>query len=121
MRRRPPRSKRTDTLVPDTTLFRSTVGAELSLWSPLLRHWLLWMRRECPDIAVSAQIDASERLMERVQDGSLDIAVLYVAPSRPGVLALLLFEDKLVLGRTTPTNPTLAPDNPVPIDWKRDA
>src|SRR3546814_8881798 len=23
-----------------------TVGAELSLWSPLLRHWLLWMRRE---------------------------------------------------------------------------
>src|SRR3546814_1523066 len=86
MRRRPPRSKRTDTLVPDTTLFRSTVGAELSLWSPLLRHWLLWMRRECPDIAVSAQIDASERLMERVQDGSLDIAVLYAAPSRPGVI-----------------------------------
>src|SRR5690606_11987333 len=30
-----------------------TVGAELSLWSPLLRHWLLWMRRECPEIAVS--------------------------------------------------------------------
>src|SRR3546814_8837197 len=26
-----------------------TVGAELSLWSPLLRHWLLWMRRECPE------------------------------------------------------------------------
>ena len=26
-----------------------TVGAELSLWSPLLRHWLLWMRRECVD------------------------------------------------------------------------
>src|SRR3546814_7398953 len=61
-----------------------TVGAELSLWSPLLRHWLLWMRRECPDIAVSAQIDASERLMERVQDGSLDIAVLYAAPSQIG-------------------------------------
>src|SRR3546814_17405434 len=76
-----------------------TVGAELSLWSPLLRHWLLWMRRECPDIAVSAQIDASERLMERVQDGSLDIAVLYAAPSRPGVLAALLFEEKLEIGR----------------------
>ena len=54
-----------------------TIGAELSLWSPLLRHWLLWMRRECPEIAVSTQIDASERLMEQVQDGSLDVAVIY--------------------------------------------
>ena len=34
-----------------------TIGAELSLWSPLLRHWLIWMRRECPDIAVSTQIE----------------------------------------------------------------
>ena len=39
-----------------------TVGAELSLWSPLLRHWLLWMRRECAEIAVSTHIEASERL-----------------------------------------------------------
>jgi DNA-binding transcriptional LysR family regulator len=81
-----------------------TVGAELSLWNPLLRHWLLWMRRECPEIAVSTQIDVSERLMEQVQDGTLDVAVLYAAPSRPGIIAELLFEEKLVLVRTTPTN-----------------
>lgn len=94
-----------------------TVGAELSLWSPLLRHWLLWMRRECPEIAVSVQIGAPERLMERVQDGSLDIAVLYAAPSRPGVIAELLFEEKLVLVRTTPANTSLSPEDHVQIDW----
>lgn len=94
-----------------------TIGAELSLWSPLLRHWLLWMKRQCPEIAVSAQIDSSERLMEQVQDGSLDVAVLYAAPRRPGVIAELLFEEKLVLVRTTPVDQALCPENHVHIDW----
>lgn len=97
-----------------------TIGAELSLWSPLLRHWLLWMRRECPQIAVSARIDTSERLMEQVQDGSLDVAVIYAAPRRPGMIAELLFEEKLVLVRTTPTDRPLAPEDHVRIDWGED-
>ena len=94
-----------------------SVGAELSLWSPLLRHWLLWMRRECPEIAIRTQIDTSERLMGQVQDGSLDLAVIYAAPSRPGVIAELLFEEKLVLARTTPTTTERTPQDHVEIDW----
>ena len=94
-----------------------SVGAELSLWNPLLRHWLLWMRRECPEIAIRTQIDTSERLMGQVQDGSLDLAVIYAAPSRPGVIAELLFEEKLVLARTTPTTTELTPQDHVQIDW----
>lgn len=95
----------------------ATVGSELSLSSPLLRHWLLWMRRECPQIAVSTDIDVSERLMEQVQDGSLDAAVLYAAPSRPGIIAELLFEEKLVLARTTPQDNPLTPEDYVQVDW----
>ena len=97
-----------------------TIGAELSLWSPLLRHWLLWMRRECPEIAVSTRIDISERLMERVQDGSLDVAVIYAPPRRPGMIAELLFEEKLVLARTTPASQTLRPEDHVEINWGDD-
>jgi DNA-binding transcriptional LysR family regulator len=97
-----------------------TIGAELSLWSPLLRHWLLWMRRECPEFAVSTQIDSAENLVEQVQDGSLDVAVLYGAPRRPGVIAELLFEEKLVLVRTTPTDRVLGPEDHVRIDWGED-
>jgi len=97
-----------------------TIGAELSLWSPLLRHWLLWMRRECLEIAVSTRIDTAERLMEQVQDGSLDVAVLYAAPRRPGVIAELLFEEKLVLVRTTPADRVLGPEDHVHIDWGED-
>jgi DNA-binding transcriptional LysR family regulator len=94
-----------------------TVGVELSLWSPLLRHWLLWMRRECPELAVSARIDDSQRLMDQVQSGALDVAVLYAAPRRPGVVTELLFEEKLVLVRTTPLRKALRPEDRVFVDW----
>lgn len=94
-----------------------TLGAELSLWNPLLRNWLLWMRRECPEFAVSTRIDAGERLIEQVIDGSLDAAILYAAPSRPGLVTELLFEEKLVLVRTAPAEAPLNPEDHVEIDW----
>jgi DNA-binding transcriptional LysR family regulator len=97
-----------------------TIGAELSLWSPLLRHWLLWMRRECPDLAVKTQIDSAGALIDQVQDGSLDIAIVYAAPRRPGVIAELLFEEKLVLVRTTPTRKPLRAEERVYVDWGKD-
>ena len=97
-----------------------TIGAELSLWSPLLKLLLLWMRRECPEFAVKAQIAGGQELMDRVQDGTLDLAVLYGAPKRPGVVTELLFEEKLVLARTTPMKYDLTPDDHVDIDWGAD-
>lgn len=97
-----------------------TIGVELSLWSPLLHHWLLWMRRECPEVAVSTHIESADRLMGQVQDGALDVAVLYAAPRRPGVIAELLFEEKLVHVRTTPIDRALEPQDHVHIDWGED-
>ncbi len=76
-----------------------TLGAELSLWSPLLNHWLLWMRRECPSVGVSTKIDSAERLIDQVLDGSLDVAVVYGSPRRSGLITELLFEERLILVR----------------------
>jgi DNA-binding transcriptional LysR family regulator len=97
-----------------------TIGAELSQWSPLMRQWLLWMRRECPEIAISAHIDSADRLMEQVQEGSLDAAILYAAPARTGIVAELLFEEKLVLVRTTSSDRLLAAEDHVQVDWGED-
>lgn len=93
------------------------IGAEHSIWSPVLRHWLLWMRRECPEFAVSTRIDSAHCLMEQVQEGALDIAILYAAPHKAGVVAELLFEEKLVLVRTAPADRRLGPEDHVRIDW----
>ena len=97
-----------------------TIGAELSQWNPLMRNWLVWMRRECPELAISAHIDSAERLMEEVQEGALDFAILYAAPARPGVIAELLFEERLVLVRTTPADHPLRPEDHVEVDWGED-
>jgi len=93
-----------------------TIGGELSLWNPLLKHWLVWMRRECPQFAVSARIGAAEHLLEQVQDGLLDVAVVYGARPRAGLIAELLFEEKLVLVRTAGPRP-LGDEDQVRIDW----
>jgi LysR family transcriptional regulator, flagellar master operon regulator len=94
-----------------------TIGAELSQWNPLMRNWLIWMRRECPELAISAHIDSADRLMDQVQEGALDFAILYAAPVRPGIIAELLFEERLVLVRTPPTDEPLRTEDHVEVDW----
>jgi DNA-binding transcriptional LysR family regulator len=110
------RARRTVALAPGRERV-VTIGAELSQWNPLMRHWLLWMRRECPEIAVSAYVDTADSLMAQVQEGALDVAILYAAPARSGVVAELLFEEKLVLARTAPADQPLSADDHVHVDW----
>jgi LysR family transcriptional regulator, flagellar master operon regulator len=94
-----------------------TIGGEHSLWNPLLRDWLVWMRRECADVAVRAQIDVADRLMEQVQDGVIDVAVLYAPPRRPGIVAELLADEKLVAATTSAGELDPPLDDYVYVDW----
>jgi DNA-binding transcriptional LysR family regulator len=97
-----------------------TIGGEHSLWNPLLSDWLLWMRQQCPDVAVRVQIDVADRLMEQVQDGTLDLAVLYAPTRRPGIVAELLMDEKLVAVSTARHGPDLFADGYVSVDWGED-
>jgi DNA-binding transcriptional LysR family regulator len=92
------------------------IGSEFSLWNPLFADWLLWMRRECPDIAIRASVDTAGRLLDRVQDGSLDVAVLYRPPQRAECVLELISEEKLVLV-TTAEDGVLRPQDYVYVDW----
>ena len=93
-----------------------SVGGELSLWHPLLADWLIWMHHECPKIALRAEVDAPIRLLDRVQDGSLDLAVLYNPPQRPDLIADLLVEEKLIMV-TTASERLMNPEDYVYVDW----
>jgi len=92
------------------------VGGQFSLWSPLMADLLLWMRRECPDLAVQMEVDAPDRLLDRVQDGTLDLAVLYSPPTRPDLVMELIAEEKLMMVTTDPDGRLLT-DHYVYIDW----
>jgi DNA-binding transcriptional LysR family regulator len=93
-----------------------TVGGEHSLWDPLLLDWLVWMKTECSDVAIRAHVDVPERLIDQVQEGMVDLAVLYAPPSRAGLVAELLQEEALVAVTTGPRADTAA-DDYVFVDW----
>lgn len=94
-----------------------TIGGEHSVWDPLLRNWLVWMREECADIAVRAQVDVQERLIDQVQEGVIDLAVVYAPPPRTGVVEELLLEEMLVAVTTDPAGEVISPDDYVFVDW----
>ncbi len=93
-----------------------SVGGEPSIWHPLLADWLIWMHQVCPAVALRADVDAPDRLLDRVQDGSLDMAVLYHPPQRPGLVCELLMEEKLVLVSSA-ADGGLDPACYVYVDW----
>ena len=94
-----------------------TVGGEHSLWKPLLENWLVWMRNECADVAVRAQIDVPERLIDQVQEGIVDLAVLYAPPRRTGVVAELLVDEALVAVTTDAAGGEGSSGDYVFVDW----
>jgi LysR family transcriptional regulator, flagellar master operon regulator len=93
------------------------VGAEYSLWNPLIRDWLIWMRTECVDVAIRAHIGVADDLVEQVQDGVVDIAVVYAPPQRPGIVSELLLDEKLVAVSTDSDRRELIGEDYVYVNW----
>jgi DNA-binding transcriptional LysR family regulator len=94
-----------------------TVGCEMSLWTPLLLDWLLWMRRVAPQLAVRTEVAAAARLLDDVVAGALDIAVAYAPQHRPGLKVELLIEERLLLVTTAKSGRVPRAEEYVYIDW----
>lgn len=74
-----------------------SVGGQPSLWDGFLFEWLAWMRENIPDIAVTATTGSSIGLMDRLIEGTLDLAIMYRPTNRPGLIIEHLFDEELVL------------------------
>jgi DNA-binding transcriptional LysR family regulator len=92
------------------------IGGELSLWHPLLADWLVWMHRNCPEIALRAEVGHPGHLLDQVQDGTLDVALLYNPPQRAGLVTELLLEEKLIMV-TSSADQQMRPDAYIYVDW----
>jgi len=90
------------------------IGAENSLWDPLLLRWLLWMRRAQPDVALRAHVGLPETVIDQVAGGIIDIGVVYAPRHRPGLRIELLMEERLVMLRSTGD---AGQDDFVQVDW----
>jgi DNA-binding transcriptional LysR family regulator len=92
------------------------IGGELSLWSPLLANWLIWMRRHQPSIALRAAVNTPRQLLDDIRHGELDLAVLYNPPLQTDLAVELLTEEKLVMV-TSSRKRTFQPESYIHIDW----
>ncbi|WP_411034152.1 LysR family transcriptional regulator [Shinella sp. BYT-45] len=93
------------------------VGGEMSLWNPLMLDWLVWMKRQCPQIAIHAQVGLPDQLLEQLRTGVLDVAVLYAPKLMPGFRIELLEEEHLVLVRKAPGPGESGESDYVHVDW----
>lgn len=97
-----------------------TIGGEVSLWSSMLLNWIIRVRKSRPKLVLRTQVDTVTRLLDRVQSGTLDIAVAYSPHRRPGVDIALILEEELVAVSTTPGCSGLQVDDYVFVDWGPD-
>lgn len=96
-----------------------TLGGEHSLWSALLLNWLVCLRRDRPLLTLRTQVDTPSNLLDAVQQGSVDAAIMYSPHRRAGVTTELVLEEELVAVTTKPCS-HLGLDNYVYVDWGPD-
>jgi LysR family transcriptional regulator, flagellar master operon regulator len=94
-----------------------TVGGRFGLWEQLLLKWLPLMRERAPDISIRAVIGLEADLMQNLVEGRLDIGVMYVPQSRPGLKIEPLFEERLVLVSANGTGHSKPGAGYVYVDW----
>lgn len=80
-----------------------TLGAEISLWNPLLLNWLSALRDVLPDVALRIEVGEPRSLHERLEQGVLDAVLVHQPDYWPGMQVEQLLEEKLILVRAPHT------------------
>lgn len=94
------------------------LGAQVSLWERLVLDWISWMRDHAPDVALRVEADYSPSQMQQLQDGLLDIGVMYQPRQTPGLAIEKLMDETLVLVATKPRDVSQAwREDYVFVDW----
>jgi DNA-binding transcriptional LysR family regulator len=90
---------RADMALPQGHRARLSVGAEASLWNPLLFNWICWMREHRPEVALNTEVDNAQALFARLENRVLDLALVHRPDYFPGLQVEQLLEEKLVMVR----------------------
>ena len=93
------------------------VGAHATLWDGFLMRWVSWLRDNIPDIAISASASLSAVMIQRLLEGTLDLAVMYRPGQPPGLTIEHLFDEEFVLVTSAPARSRRTESNYVFVDW----
>lgn len=94
-----------------------SLGAELSLWNPLLVDWMTGMKERDPSVLVRARVATPDRLVDELRTGTLDVALVYAPQLIQGFKVELLMEEQLVLVRSVQEGDGANTSDYVYVDW----
>ncbi len=75
------------------------IGGETALQSPLLLKWCQQLRQQLPQVRLNVSCGSTHELYRRLQDGSLDAALVYRAEYGLELMIKQVMEEKLVMVR----------------------
>jgi DNA-binding transcriptional LysR family regulator len=96
------------------------VGAPAALWDGFLLKWIAWLRGNIPDIAISASASLPAVMIQRLLEGTLDLAVMYQPGQPPGFTIEHLFDEEFVLVTSVPAAQRRSLSDYVFVDWGPD-
>jgi LysR family transcriptional regulator, flagellar master operon regulator len=101
-----------DLPLPDGTVQVLNIGAEVSLWSPLMLQWLTELKHSGTQLAIRTEIGERHTLMTKLEHGVLDVIVIHQPEYWPGVQVEQLLEEKLIM-----VNSRQSAEPYIYIDW----
>ncbi len=109
---------RLDAGLPDEVETALEIGAVPSLWDGFLIGAVFELMKALPTVAIRASLATSDVLAQQLDEGRLDLAVIYQPRNTTGLTVFQLFEDEFVLVSSNP-DPLAGPldENYVLIDW----
>jgi DNA-binding transcriptional LysR family regulator len=94
------------------------IGLHMTMWRRFMPDLLVWMRKHHPDLSFHVEADYSERLVDYISQGILDIAITHMPTGFPGLLVEPFMEDELVMvSRVKQNFNSCNPDDYVFVDW----
>ena len=101
--------------VPDGFEDTLIIGGQYSLWNRLLTRWVPVFRAAMPRVALRCEVGMPQRLLRDMNEGVMDIAVIYQPEQRAGFLIEELLQDRLILVTADPAAPLES--NYIFVDW----
>jgi len=97
-----------------------SVGAPINLWNGFLLEWVVWLRKNIPDIAVRASAQLPTTVTQGILEGALDLAVVYQPLQFAGLKCEHLFDEEFVLVTTVKRGARRSAYDYVALDWGTD-
>ena len=73
------------------------IGAQFSTWAQMVMDWGAWIVDSVPEAELQLDFDFNTDMLQRVQEGRLDLAITHAATPAPGLISVPLSGDSMVL------------------------